>query len=99
VILHQIRQTFRRGYSDLVARQSLQNNTIREKSPTLDLGVVITGEMNKPLALTWNHVKKIFYCYAIGVILSLLCFNLLAGGLQWRQRKTPLVTIKIQNKK
>jgi len=60
---------FRRGHSYILAGQSLQNKTIRDKYPNLNLGVAITGELTEPLALTWSHVNVFFYCYAIGVYL------------------------------
>jgi len=93
-ILHHIRQMLRREYSYIDARQSLQNKTIREKYNNRNLGIAITGELNEPLALTWSHVNVFFYCYAIGVILSLLCFALvlLAKGLNCGQMKLPLLS-------
>jgi len=99
-VLHHVRQMFRRGYSYLVTKKLL-NKTIREKYPKPNLEVSITGQLNEPLALTWSHVNVFFYRYAVGVILSLLCFALvlLAEGLKWRQRKTPVQGIKFKNQK
>jgi len=64
------------------------------------LGVAITGESNEPLALTWRHVNVFFYCYAIGVILPLLCFALvlLVKGLNCGPIKLPFLSKYLKTK-